>query len=206
MDALNASPILEWGVASRALPGEPECGDRYLVETYHNGALAAVVDGLGHGPQASTAALTAIGTLHSHPTESILTLVQRCHAALLETRGVALSLVSFDATAGKITWLAVGNVEGVLLHKSDLVNVSRTSIFMRGGVVGYQLPPLKVDTLPISAGDLLVLATDGVAQGFIRDIQWGSPVQTLADQILARYGRSTDDTLALVIRYRGGTE
>lgn len=206
MEPLKPAPIIEWGVASRALSGQTVSGDQYLVETFHNGALAAVVDGLGHGPEASVAARAAVETLRSHADEDVVALVQRCHEALQQTRGVALSLVSFDASAGKIHWVAVGNVEGVLLRKNDLVDADRTGILMRSGVVGYQLPALRADTVPVAVGDLLILATDGVSYGFIRGIQHDDPVQTIADHILAHYGRSTDDTLVLVIRYRGIVE
>ena len=43
-------PWIEWGVATRALPGQAESGDRHLVQRFPDGVLAAVVDGLGHGP------------------------------------------------------------------------------------------------------------------------------------------------------------
>lgn len=203
METLKPAPVIEWGVASRALFGETVSGDQYLVETFENGALAAVVDGLGHGAEASAAAQTAIEVLRLHAAEDVVTLVQRCHAALRQTRGAALSLVSFDAAAGSIHWVAVGNVEGVLLRKCGSVDAGRSGILLRSGVVGYQLPALRADTLPVAKGDLLILATDGIANGFVRDIQHDAPVQTIADHILAHYGRSTDDTLVLVIRYRG---
>jgi len=53
-------------VASRPLPGEVVCGDRHLIKPTTDGVLAAVVDGLGHGDEATAAAKTAIAVLESH--------------------------------------------------------------------------------------------------------------------------------------------
>src|SRR5438093_709986 len=46
-------PGIEWGIVSQAFPGETECGDRHLVAGFPNGALVAVIDGLGHGEEAA---------------------------------------------------------------------------------------------------------------------------------------------------------
>ena len=48
--------MIEWGVASRALPGETRSGDLHVVESFAGGALVAAVDGLGHGEEAADAA------------------------------------------------------------------------------------------------------------------------------------------------------
>ena len=52
----SESPLLEWGVATRALEGQSESGDMAVVVPFDHGVLAAAVDGLGHGPEAARAA------------------------------------------------------------------------------------------------------------------------------------------------------
>ena len=64
MDALT-SGVVEWGAAERPFDPLGESGDRYLVQPYADGALVAVADGLGHGPDAATAAKTAMAILES---------------------------------------------------------------------------------------------------------------------------------------------
>src|SRR5437773_929428 len=78
------------------LPGETESGDLHLVKSVGSGVLAAVVDGLGHGAEAASAARAAVAVLERHAGESPLPLLQRCHRALIGTRGVVLSLAFFD--------------------------------------------------------------------------------------------------------------
>jgi len=50
---------IEWSVASRARPGEAVSGDLHVVVPTRDGALLGVIDGLGHGEEATAAARMA---------------------------------------------------------------------------------------------------------------------------------------------------
>ena len=195
--------LLDWGVATLALAGQTESGDLHLVRPTAGGALVAVVDGLGHGEEAAAAAQAAVRTLEQFAEEPPLSLIQRCHVALRGTRGVVMSLASFDAARAAMTWLGVGNVEGVVQHANWAARSARVTLIARGGIVGSDLPPVQAAVLPIQAGDLLVFATDGIRSGFTDTLADGEQPQRLADQILATFGKGTDDALVLVARYLG---
>ena len=198
----SASPTLEWGWAGAALDGV-ESGDLHVVVAFPDGALLAVIDGLGHGPEAAHAASEAGSVLKAHATLPVGELIERCHEALRKTRGAVMSLAALDARSGRIEWFGVGNVEGLLFHTDALGRRTRETISMRGGVLGYRLPPLRVGTVPIYRGDLLVLASDGIRSEFSSEIEPEWPPQATADWVLARYGRASDDALVLVARYLG---
>jgi len=53
-------------------------------------------------------------------------------------------------------------------------------------------------------GDTLIFATDGIRSDFLNELlsPRDSP-RTLADRVLAGWGRQTDDSLVLVARYLG---
>ncbi|MFZ0761035.1 MAG: SpoIIE family protein phosphatase [Candidatus Sulfotelmatobacter sp.] len=199
-----ASSILEWGVASRALPGQPNSGDLQLVQSFPGGVLVAALDGIGHGDEAAAAANGARAILEAHVGEPVIALIERCHEGLRATRGVAMSIASFDASHGLITWLGVGNVQGVLLRRALTFAAAEESLLLRGGVVGVQLPSLQAAVLPVSTGDTLIFATDGIDVGFTRGLARNCPTQTAAESILAQHGKATDDALVLVARYLGG--
>lgn len=194
-----SSPI-EWGVASRALPGQPASGDLNVVKSFSDGLLVAALDGLGHGKEAAAAAVAA-ATLEMNAGEPVMTLFQRCHEALRATRGVAMSVASFNVSRSLVTWLGVGNVEGVLLRRSFTRAVAEVPLLLRAGVVGFQLPSLDVEVVPVSAGDTLIFATDGIHSNFARGLARNYPPQKAAEKILARHARATDDALVLVARY-----
>jgi negative regulator of sigma-B (phosphoserine phosphatase) len=70
--------------------------------------------------------------------------------------------------------------------------------------VGLQVPSLRTAVLPVAPGDTLVLATDGIRSGFAEKLSPEASPQQLADGILARDVKGTDDALVLVARYLGG--
>jgi len=200
MEAL-ASSILEWGVACRPLTGQSSSGDLQVVKSFTDGILVAALDGIGHGGEAAAAAMVARGILEAHAHEPVIALVERCHQRLRATRGVAMSIASFDVPHGLITWLGVGNVQGALLRRGVASVVSEESLLLRGGVVGGQLPSLQAAVLPVSSGDTLILTTDGVGVNFSRSLARNYPPQMAAERILEQHGKVTDDALVLVARY-----
>jgi negative regulator of sigma-B (phosphoserine phosphatase) len=200
----EASPLALWGVAARALGDGPISGDLHVVAPFAGGLLAAVIDGLGHGPEAQAVATLAAHVLLSHREEAPAELLQRCHGDLRRTRGVVLSLASFNAENSSMTWLGVGNVEGFLFRADNAANPARERLLLRGGVVGYQIPPLRAAVLPVAPGDLLLLATDGIRHDFAdRAPPRDAEPQYVADDILERCTRVTDDALILALRYQG---
>jgi phosphoserine phosphatase RsbX len=200
METIKA--FVEWGVAGQALPGQKETGDRHAIVPLDGGVMVAVIDGLGHGAEAAIAARIATEVLEENATESIITLVQLCHQRLKATRGVVMSLATFNTGDSTVTWLGVGNVEGVLLHRDAYGTLSQEVLPLRGGVVGDQLPPLMASIVPVSRGDTLIFATDGIRLGFADGLKADS-AQATADAVLARFARGTDDALVLVARYSG---
>jgi phosphoserine phosphatase RsbX len=194
---------VEYAVATRPLPGETESGDHYVVVPTTYGTLIAVVDGVGHGAEASQAALTAAETIRSNAEESIISLVSLCHQRLRSTRGAVMSLASFHDHDSTMTWLGVGNVEGILLRAPKGTGMPDEAILKRGGLVGYHLPPLKALVLPILAGDTLIFATDGIHPGFTQNLWRSATPQQIADSICSKHSTFADDALALVARYIG---
>src|SRR5688572_9162577 len=115
-EVFQAQALVDWGVATRPITGETVSGDLHLVQSLDNGVLLATIDGVGHGDEATAAAQAAAAILEKHAHESVISLVKRCHASLTKTRGVVMTVASLDALENTITWLGVGNVEGVLLR------------------------------------------------------------------------------------------
>jgi hypothetical protein len=162
------------------------------------------VDGLGHGVEAAAAARVAVAELEAHAHEPAITLLQRCHQILRPTRGAAISLASFSTTYGTMTWLGVGNVEGVLVRADKNAAPAQESIMLFAGVAGHQIPSLRAVVTPVSPGDLLIFFTDGVRTDFLSEPIPAQTPQRVADHICAKFSKGTDDSLVLVARYLGG--
>jgi serine phosphatase RsbU (regulator of sigma subunit) len=184
--------------ASRPHPGEAVNGDAWIVVPHEGGCLLAVIDGLGHGPEAAAAAHAASDVLAAAPHLAPAEALQACHSALRGTRGAAISVVQIVPASQRLVYAGVGNVEARL----RLADGWQRPIAYRG-IVGAVMPRVRSFELTLAPDWLLVLHTDGVSARFDLD-QLAPEVrdnpQPLADAILAGWARQTDDATVVVAR------
>jgi len=102
-----------------------------------------------------------------------------------------------------MTWIGVGNVQGVLVRADSKKGNPQESLLLRGGVVGAKLPFLQASVLPVSQGDTLVFATDGIQSDFLAGLSAKENPQRAADRILSKFRSNNDDALVLVARLTG---
>jgi phosphoserine phosphatase RsbX len=195
---------LDWAVSGRPLPGQAVSGDLAACMPVGDGALLAVIDGLGHGPEAAEAAGIARDTIAAHSSESLASLLRLCHVGLVRTRGAAITLVRVECGAGMLQWVGVGNVEAYLVRRTQGGHGSMTaSAVLFGGAVGYRLPPrLRASATDLRPNDLVIMATDGVSGDYVPEVATGQPVDRIAHTILDNHARATDDALVAVARVR----
>ena len=198
--------VIQWHAAGSTLPGQKKSGDLHLVRPFPDGVLVGVVDGLGHGEEAEAAARAALEVLERHAQDPVISLVERCHTRLRSTRGAVLSLASFRIPESAVTWIGVGNVEGVLIRRDADAVPRHEPLLLRSGVVGDQLPRLAAGVVPVLPGDALILATDGIRGGFADQVRPSDSPQRVARRIVAECARKTDDALVLVARFIHGCD
>jgi negative regulator of sigma-B (phosphoserine phosphatase) len=200
MDQIAGWPeTLDFGVAGAALEGEDRSGDLAVFAPTSSGGLVCLIDGLGHGAPAADAAEAAAEVIRHHAEGPPQDLLDRCHDALRETRGVVMTLAWFDVGAGSLEWTGVGNVDARLWHPWDPGRHDVALVF--GGVVGYQVPRVRPSTLALAPGDLLVMVTDGIDPGFAATLDGGGSAQAVAERLFAAHSKGTDDALVVVVRY-----
>jgi phosphoserine phosphatase RsbX len=195
--------VLERGVAGQAHAGHDRSGDVAVFVASERGGLVAVIDGLGHGDAAADAAEAAAQVMHEHVELPPQDLLQRCHEKLRRTRGAVMTLAWFDLQERTMAWTGVGNVEARFVRAGDRNDARHASPVVLGGVVGYNLPQVRMGTIPLEPGDAVVLATDGVAADYSVSLESGIAAQELAERVLERHRKGNDDALAVVVRYLG---
>ncbi|OGU33665.1 MAG: hypothetical protein A2068_08980 [Ignavibacteria bacterium GWB2_35_6b] len=158
---------VEYSVSSVAFPGQKESGDLYIIKELPEKVIIGVVDGMGHGHEAAVAAKLAVDTLEANADQSVIKLIKLCHEKLKPTRGAVMALASINYSDETLTWLSIGNVEGMLLRADSEIKPSYENIFMCPGVIGYRLSQLNATIIPISKGDMLILSTDGIRSDYV---------------------------------------
>ena len=169
----------------------------YLVHEYGEGrVIAAVIDGLGGGEEAARAARAAEQTIRTYAEWPLQELVQRSHAALHSTRGAVMALLRLDQEGHQAHFTGVGNIGVQVYSRQPIKPISKN------GIIGYRLPTLLELRYVYDPGDIFVLYSDGVSSNFTTDgtIDIKQAPQRLAEQILATYGKQTDDATVVVIK------
>jgi hypothetical protein len=183
------------GGFSRPLAGFAACGDAFLVESSPDETLVvAVVDGLGHGAEANTAAEAAVTAIRGALGLSVAEILRRCDAALRETRGAAIGLLKLDAS-GTGEFCGIGNVEVQALAGRP------PGVFCLAGIVGHNLRTIRAMPFTMQRGDIYCVHSDGVSsRADQRGCLPGAP-DAVARRIVETCGRSHDDATAVVVGF-----
>lgn len=188
---------LEFGAATRAYRRQPENGDAFFIRQWDGGALAGVIDGLGHGPLAQRAAQSARQYLEQHFDQSLEHLFRGVGRACSATRGVVMALARFDAARQTVAIASIGNIE------ARLIGGANRNIAVRRGIVGLNAPNPVVVEHPWTPECVLVMHSDGLRTHWeweeFRDITSGAP-GLIAQRLLITLGKIDDDATALVAR------
>jgi serine phosphatase RsbU (regulator of sigma subunit) len=193
----QARPVTVGG-ASRPCPGETSNGDAWQVDWHADQCRIALVDGLGHGPEAEQAASEALRILATRPALSPEDGLRACHGALRLTRGAAISIAAIDTHASELTFSGVGNAEGCLL-----LNGSWQRLIAYRGIVGASLPSLRTFRFQLTSGWMLAMYTDGVRSRFQFDALPGRVLEdpeSFARSSLENWARPTDDATIVIAR------
>lgn len=181
--------------ASRPLPGETVNGDAWAVDWHDGSCRIAIIDGLGHGPNAADASKRAVGALHEHPDLRPDDALRLCHHALNGTRGAAIAVALISWEQGNLTYAGIGNTEAILWTPDK-----QSRLIAHRGIVGRNIRHIQSFDMTLPANWLLIMHSDGVSQHM--DLRLPPPpdtsLQALADRLLAQWGRATDDATLLM--------
>src|SRR3954452_16311076 len=164
------------------------------------GGLACVIDGLGHGPEAADAAEVCAATVRAHAEAGAKELLDACHEALTESRGVVMTAAWFDLDRSTLSWAGVGNVDARLVRTGPELREEVALVF--GGVLGYRMPNVRPATMALARGDLLVMITDGIEGAISPALTGGGAAQAMADRIFSMHAKASEDAHAILVLYR----
>jgi anti-sigma regulatory factor (Ser/Thr protein kinase) len=181
-----------------AKPPEEESGDSWDVVASRDVVTVWVVDGLGHGPAAATAANAAVRVFREGEAHDLERMLQDAHAALRPTRGAAVGIARIFAAHGRVEFAGVGNIAGAIASDDGVRRV-----VSQNGIVGHEMRRVQTFSYPWSASSVLVLQSDGVSANW-NAAQYAGLMQrdpTLIAAVLYRdHGRGTDDATVVVAK------
>lgn len=177
----------------RPMEGLTACGDAIVDVREGNWSLFAVIDALGHGPDAEKSAKVALHAATQARGQALEQVFEAVHRALPGMRGVVMSALL--ARGEELTFAGVGNVE---IFSPE--GVARP-VAMAGtlGGSGYRF---RSFAFPLKAGQRWVMASDGIRAreaGALLPKLNTEPAEAAAEQLMKSVTRANDDASVLVL-------
>jgi hypothetical protein len=188
------------GAVCQAKAGEEQCGDDWTYTAQADRYMIVVADGLGHGPDAHRAALTAIDVAHRRGAMAPGAVLDDIHAASRPTRGAAVSLCAVEHEAGVCRFAGVGNVACAIVHEGKQRHFASLN-----GTVGHSVRKIQEFSAPWPAGAVLVMHSDGLATQWNLAHYPGLAARhpsVVAGVLYRDYSRGRDDVTVVVSRSR----
>lgn len=189
---------MEFHSTIRPCTGQVVSGDAVFAKLSDTGLLVAIIDILGHGPEAEELATKVLDFLESHCTRDLLHSMRLLHDFMTNTRGGAVGLCYCDIPKETISYVGIGNT---VIKK---FGETKTNLPSLDGTVGLYMRTPKQFSMPICKGDLVILHTDGVSSQFTREqyaaIDKDRPM-VVSREIIQRFGKDFDDAACAAFRY-----
>ncbi|MDR3660644.1 MAG: SpoIIE family protein phosphatase [Mycobacterium sp.] len=180
--------------------GDGASGDAWAV-TAGTQLAAVVVDGLGHGDAAATAAQAAVTVFDQRPVTDPQDFLRRAHDAMRVTRGGVAAACVIDPRNEQLTFAGVGNIAGQVVYGGD-----REHLISYPGTLGTHLPAprIRMQHCRWPPGATLVMTSDGIRSGW-RLAAYPALLRhdpaVIAATLYRDFTRPTDDACVLVVRH-----
>jgi serine/threonine protein phosphatase PrpC len=183
----------------RPMVGMTACGDAIVEAVAPNWHFVAIIDALGHGPEAEESARAAEAAIHASVGAPLETVFDAVHRSLARRRGAVMAgLLSQAAT---FVFAGVGNVE--IFTPAEVNRPVSMAGTLGGGAYRF-----RTFELPLRKGQRWVLASDGInareaAPLITQTMQ--KPARAVADTLLQSASKDTDDVSLVVIDIEGAS-
>jgi negative regulator of sigma-B (phosphoserine phosphatase) len=188
---------LEYASLIRTHPAESVSGDAIVAKEMDDGLFVAMIDALGHGPEAHDVAVRAMRILEARAGADVCKILEELHEGLQGTRGCVGGVAWIQANPGTLHYAGIGNT---VIRK---FGSSQVRLVSRDGLIGERFRNVKVQHVQLSEGDVVMLYTDGVRDRFdveeVPDILHGSP-EKIVRSVIQQYARDHDDAACFAVR------
>ncbi|MBD2612748.1 MAG: ATP-binding SpoIIE family protein phosphatase [Nostoc sp. ZfuVER08] len=193
---------LEIGAICLPKRGEEASGDAWASQgDGRHRSVLLVVDGLGHGAAAASAADQAVRVFHDHEDLSPGAMVQAAHAALRSTRGAVLAIAEIDFERESVCFAGIGNISASILSLTQHQN-----LLSHNGTVGHEIRKIQEFSYPWYANGLLIMHSDGLDSKWRLDRYPGLSQKhpsLIAGLLYRDFNRERDDVTVLVAKGMG---
>jgi negative regulator of sigma-B (phosphoserine phosphatase) len=171
--------------------GERLSGDVAVFRVVGGVALFAVIDALGHGPQAAEVAHSgAAYLLDASLDQDAIALMNGLHRSLAGSRGAAAMLCRW--ADGRVQGCGVGNVELATIR-------TRVPVVLTPGIVGGRMRSLRPFEGPAATGSRFVLYSDGISSRISSEEIGRLGRIDACQRVMDKHRKAHDDATVMVV-------
>lgn len=181
-------------------PNQEVSGDKWLCIQKGATAHIIVADGLGHGSEASIAAMEAVKGFEAGKDLPLNQLMQKINVRMAHTRGAAVAICEINANNRTLQYCGIGNIAASLITPEGTKN-----LISFNGIVGHELRKVQTMNYDWSDDSLLIMHSDGIVTRWNLEKYPGLYYKSLSIicAVLYRdFSRGNDDLLVFGIRKR----
>ncbi len=192
-----ATADFDFGAFTVPKRGEELSGDKWAIERTDKHLYCMVVDGLGHGVEASDAAKLArkrfLENLDAPPAE----VIKIMHMSLRGSRGAVGAVARIDFNKGIVDYCGLGNIAGVVFASGQ-----RKHLISMNGTLGYEGRKINQLSIPWTPNSVLVMHSDGLDSKTFQSLDdvAEKPAQIIAGWLYMLHAKSVDDETVLAIK------
>jgi anti-sigma regulatory factor (Ser/Thr protein kinase) len=196
----QAPPTEQLQIAGLAVPypGERVCGDAWTFHSTPERMVLMVVDGLGHGWEASEAAQEAVAIFRKRIESGPGQILSYVHEALKKTRGAVAAIAEIRPREGTLVYTGVGNIAAVVLSRGG----SR-SLVSHNGTLGIATSRIQEFKSEWPSDGVLVVHSDGLQSRWDLSPYAGLLARhpaVIGGALLRDFRRQRDDASVVVVK------
>jgi len=196
--AANALSQLAWGGLSVPKKGQLVSGDKWSMNFQNSEVYCLLVDGLGHGIEASDASRLAVKRFKSNFDLPPAPMLKLLHASLRGSRGAVGAVAKLDLKTKILTFCGLGNIDAIVQTGAE-----RKHLVSLNGTLGYEARKFNEYSVPWTKDSTLVMHSDGFSSKTMQDIEG---METLSAGLMAgllyqKHAKTSDDATVCVLKH-----
>ncbi|HEY9677228.1 MAG TPA: SpoIIE family protein phosphatase [Drouetiella sp.] len=190
-------PETNFGVLNIPKPGELVSGDKVCFIETDEHVICLLVDGLGHGIEASDASNLAVRRFKENIDKPPAVALKAIHTSLRGSRGAVGAVARIDKKNMRVFFCGMGNIAAIVTSSFE-----RKHLTSLNGTLGYEARRFMEFTVPWTKESLLVMHSDGLSSKTFEDLTSieKQPACIIAGWLFQHYSRGNDDSTILVYK------
>ena len=196
------SAAVDYHFSKRSFMKNEPCADLGYIKETKDSLFFVIADVAGHGGNAHQLSLVIEKYFVKNHKKDLVDLMNDLHTLLKGTRGAVGTAGLLYKKTGAVEYVGIGNISIRKFGKKAIRVISNE------GILGYVIRTPKIERLQLSAGETLLLYTDGIRDHFdaseCPEDLFDEDAKHVVDGIMKHFYKGDDDAACIAIRYKNG--